>query len=104
MRGGARNCLQQLDDTVGESAVAEDDRQVGLVGDLFEDLELAQAHEGRVGLEEARGVGLRAVGGRELDALLADKDGVARELVRLVRRWQAIERCGSACRAIPVGS
>src|ERR687892_79490 len=61
--GGGRPAgtgLQQLDDLIGEAAFAEDHGEVRLAGDLLQDLELAQAHQARRGLEDPRRVRLRA--------------------------------------------
>src|SRR5258708_9358960 len=72
--------LQQLDDAIGQPLLAEDHREVGLPGDLLQDLELLQLHQRRAGLENRRGVGLHPHGGRLLTT--RDERGL-RGLLRL---------------------
>src|SRR5258708_33988892 len=72
--------LQQLDDAIGQPLLAEDHREVGLPGDLLQDLELLQLHQRRAGLENLRGVGLHPHGGRLLTT--RDERGL-RGLLRL---------------------
>jgi hypothetical protein len=47
--------LQHVDNAFGQALVSQDDAELGRLRDLFQDLQLAQAHEDRVVLEQLGG-------------------------------------------------